>query len=107
MVYPCHRTGYEHYYCGQFIQDETEILKYKNKNAELLISVYSVHKEGMPMCSQCPVNRLCPGQCLGACHESNNNLFVPIPSVCATVYALAAASIRSLMKYNAYTILLA
>lgn len=107
MVYPCHRTGYEHYYCGQFVEDEENVLKYKNKNAELLITVYSVHKEGMPACAQCPVNKMCPGQCLGACHESNNNLFVPIPSVCATVYALVSASIRSLLKHNAYTILLA
>lgn len=106
MVYPCHRTGYEHYYCGQFIEDEDKILTYKNKNAELLITVYSVNKEGMPMCSQCPINKLCVGQCLGACHESNNNLFVPIPSVCATVYTLLAATIEGLTKYQAYDLLL-
>lgn len=106
MIYPCHRTGYEHYYCGQFIEDSEEILKYKNKNAELLITVYSIHKNGMPVCSQCPINYLCTGQCLGACHESNNNLFVPIPSVCKIVYTLVATSIKCLLKYNAYTVLL-
>lgn len=81
-------------------------MKYKNKNAELLITVHSIHKEGLPVCSQCPINKLCAGQCLGACHESNNNLFAPIPSVCATVYALVAASIEGLLKYDAYNILI-
>ena len=105
MVYPCHRTGYEQYYCGQFVQDDDEVLKYKNINAELLITTYGVHKEALPNCYECPINKLCTGQCFGACHESNNNLFIPIPSVCLTSYAILVASIKGLLKtgtYNAY-----
>lgn len=106
MIYPCHRTGYEQYYCGQFVPDENEVLKYQNKRAELLITAYSVHKEGFPGCAECPVNILCTGQCIGACHESNNNLFVPIPTVCVTTYALLAATIKGLKKCGAYEIML-
>ena len=38
-------------------------------------------------------------------NESNNNLFIPIPSVCLTSYAILVASIKGLLKtgtYNAY-----
>lgn len=102
MVYPCHRTGYEQYYCGQFIPDDEEVLKYKNINAELLITTYGIHKETLPECYECPINKLCTGQCFGACHESNNNLFVPIPSVCMTSYAIAIGAIKGLIKIGAY-----
>lgn len=102
MVYPCHRTGYSHYYEGQFVEDNEQILKYHNYNAELLITIYSMTMKHMATCATCPINNLCMGQCLGACHESNNSLFTPIPSVCAVHYMLVVTTIKNLVKYNAY-----
>ena len=106
MVYPCHRLGYKHYYYGQFVEDSDKILKYINNNVELMIAVYGADKAAMPTCSYCGINQLCGGQCFGACHESNKNLFVPIPSVCSVAYTLIAASIKNLVKYDAYNQLL-
>lgn len=102
MMYPCHRTGYKDFYYGQMVKDEHEVLKFVSKNAELLITTYSTHKEIMPYCAQCPINHLCTGTCLGAQYESNKNLFVPIPTVCALTYALTITNMNCLKKYGAW-----
>lgn len=106
MMYPCHRTGYEDFYYGQMIEDEEEVLKFKCKNVEQLVSTYSIHKEALPMCSQCPIAVLCAGPCLGAQYESNKNLYAPIPSVCLLTYELAIRSIKNMKKYNIYGLII-
>jgi len=39
---------------------------------------------------------------LGACYEINQNLFVPIPTVCAIEHAKAATGIEMFLKYGLY-----
>lgn len=102
MMYPCHRTGYKDFYYAQMIDDPDEIFKFKIMNAELLAATYSIHKQSFPYCATCPIKHLCVGTCLGAQYETTRNLFVPIPSVCVTMYAVVATSIECLKKYNAY-----
>ena len=107
MMYPCHRTGYKDFYCGQMIEtNDDEVLRYKNMNAELLIATFSLHKESFPFCAECPINKLCTGTCLGAQYESNNNLLVPIPTVCELTYAMCITGMECLKKYEAWSILL-
>ena len=105
-IYPCHRLGYKDLYQGFLVDDDEKVLTYKNINAELLIATYTVDKESLPYCAQCPINALCTGQCLGACYESNSNIFVPIPSVCAMHHAIALTGVRCLKKYGAFGIML-
>lgn len=105
MVYPCHRLGYKDFYQGQFVDDDRTGLKFMCMNVESLVTTYTLHKESFPYCAQCPINKLCTGQCLGACYESNSNMFVPIPSVCALHHALALKGMECLKKYNAWGIM--
>lgn len=100
MVYPCHRLGYKDFYCGQLVPDTDKVLKYVNKNVELLTAVLSVDKMSLPYCAQCPINHLCQGPCLGAQYEATNNMFTPIPSVCSMTYALLVQSIKSMKEYG-------
>ena len=102
MIYPCHRLGYKDFYQGYLENDEEFGLRFKNLNVESLISTYTVSKESFPYCAQCPINRLCTGQCLGACYESTSNMFVPIPTVCALHHAMAVTGIKCLKKYGAF-----
>lgn len=101
-VYPCHRLGYNDLHYGYFVEDDEQLLRFVNKNIELHMAVSTIHKEALPMCSQCPINKLCIGPCLGACYESNNNMFAPIPSVCAISHMLGVASIKGLKKIGMY-----
>ena len=41
MIYPCHRTGYKQYYCGQFIPDEEKVLRYQNSHLPKLWWLFS------------------------------------------------------------------
>jgi radical SAM protein with 4Fe4S-binding SPASM domain len=107
MVYPCHRLGYEDFYCGQWVADEEKILRYENRNIELMMGISTIHKESLPMCTDCPINELCIGPCLGAQYESNGNMFAPIPSVCALTHALIVATIKSLKKMGIFNDILA
>lgn len=102
MVYPCHRLGYKDFYYGQFIPDDEQILKYENKNVELMTAIFSVHKEALPYCTSCVVNKLCSGPCIGAQYESNKNMFVPIPTVCAMTHGLAFTIVKCLKKYDIF-----
>lgn len=106
MMYPCHRLGYKDFWFGKMIPDEENVLRYENYNAELLIATYSLDKKGMPLCSQCPINHLCSGACLGAQYEASQNFMAPIPSICALVHATFITGIECLKKYGAFDIML-
>lgn len=100
MSYPCHRTGYKDFYYGHFELDDKEVMKFKVQNVELMNLIYSVHKEALPYCAQCPINRLCSGTCLGSQYESTNNMLVPIPSVCALTYAMTVENLLCMERYG-------
>lgn len=106
MMYPCHRLGYKDFWFGKMVPDEEKVLRYENYNAELLIATYALDKKGMPICSQCPINHLCSGACLGSQYESTQNFLAPIPTVCALTYATFLTGVECLKKYGAFNIML-
>lgn len=101
---PCHRTAYPHLILGTFEPtNDEQVLKFRCENAELLTTIFSMHRHNNPYCIHCPINHLCGGQCLGACYENNYNIFGTIPSVCLIEYAKIIITIQALLKYNLYT----
>lgn len=101
-VYPCHRLGYESFYCGELIPDEDSVLKYKNNNIELLNLICGVNKKYLPHCTSCIVRDNCIGPCLGANYESNKNMFVTPPTVCLVMHAIVTTSVKMMNKYNLF-----
>ena len=101
-IYPCHRLGYESFYCGELIPDDELVLKYKNNNIELFNLICGVHKTYLPHCTACVVRDNCIGPCLGANYESNKNMFVTPPTVCMVMHAIVATSVKMMKKYNLF-----
>ena len=98
----CHRTGYKNLLIGQWTPDDEEILHFESKNVELFASILGAQVSALPTCNGCMLNAICIGQCLGACYESNKNLFVPIPSVCALEHAKTMVFIEQALEYQVY-----
>ena len=101
-VPPCHRTGYEYLLYGRYQPDEQEVLRFESSKVELMSTLHGMGTASLPYCTECPINELCIGQCIGAMHESNKNLFTPIPSVCALEHAKTMTLVACLVKYNAF-----
>lgn len=104
-VYPCHRLGYEKYWYGHMQPDPEQILKFEAINSDLMVAFYGVHKNALPLCSECLIQSCCLGPCLGSQHESNNDMFVPIPSVCSIAYALVTQMVECLCEHNMFGVL--
>lgn len=99
---PCHRTGYEHFIYGKFVPDDEQILKFVSQRVELMVTINGMGQASLPYCTECPINQICLGQCLGAMYESNKNLLTPIPTVCALEHAKLATAMQCLEKYDVF-----
>lgn len=98
-VVPCHRTSYDKFVTGYFKVDEEtqEVIGYKGKNVEALMSIYSWNRDSVPFCCDCDTKYWCPGPCLGSNYECSTDLFKPPETVCRLFKARAVFLI---MKYE-------
>lgn len=81
-IIPCHRTGYDKFVSGYFNINEGEINELKSKNVSVLTMLNNITLENLVKCSNCPINRICMGPCLGANYESSHELLYAPDTVC-------------------------
>lgn len=87
-IVPCHRTCYDKYQYGSFIQKDEKIVGYKANNIPLMMKILEMNPiYSMPKCSSCRYSVVCMGQCLGAMQENCGDLFVPADTVCKMIRA--------------------
>ena len=67
-----------------------------------MATILGIHFSSCPYCAECPINQLCLGPCLGSQYESNKNLFVPIPSVCALSWSKLLVVAEKLEEFGAF-----
>lgn len=82
--FPCHRLMYPELEIGnfEFSNDST----FNTKNAELGLTIYGINNDYFPICNKCPIREICNKGCLGSQFETNNDMFVPVQSVCNNYY---------------------
>ena len=87
----CHRASYKHHAMWKFKVENDKIIGVEAIKPELFITMLSSVSSAFPYCETCVLKNLCSGQCLGSMYETNGELFVPIPSVCAAEHAKISA----------------
>lgn len=100
-VPPCHRTAYPQFMYGHFIPDTDKVLTFEVEHPELMVTTLGISTKSLPYCAECPINGLCLGPCIGSQYESNKNLFVPIPTVCALETAKIITAIKKMEEFGA------
>jgi hypothetical protein len=98
----CHRAAYKPHNLWKFKVEDNEIVDIESINHNLLIAAFSFDAKNLPMCEVCPIRELCNSQCLGSMHETNGELFLPIPTVCALEHAKVAAIIDEIIDLGLY-----
>lgn len=82
-IVPCHRTCYPQFQSGKFRIEDNKIVGYEANNLPVMIKIAEANPiYSLPVCSSCPYNIICIGQCLGSMYESTKDIFTPIKSVC-------------------------
>lgn len=102
----CHRNSYKGLNLFKFIVENNEITDIQALNPGMMIAMYSMDKKNQPWCETCPINSFCTGQCLGAMFETNQDNFMPIPTVCALEHAKVAAILDEIIElglFDAYS----
>ena len=94
--FPCHRLMYPDFEIGHFDAD----MNFHTEHAELGLTIFGFHVNSQPMCSKCPVNKLCIGGCIGSQFEANGEMFAPIKSVCRTNFTIIKAVVDGLDRYG-------
>ena len=79
----CHRAGYDQHKLWRFRTENNKITGIEGLNPGLMMAWASADSKEFPYCEGCFLKNMCGGQCWGACFEVNNDLFIPIPTVCA------------------------
>jgi radical SAM protein with 4Fe4S-binding SPASM domain len=98
----CHRNSYKELNLFKFVVENNEIVDIDALNVGMMIAMYSTERKNMPWCENCPINQFCVGQCLGAMFETNQDNFMPIPTVCLMEHAKVAAIIDELIELNMF-----
>lgn len=95
-ITPCHRLSYEGQIPGKFIIDDDGNFDLEVYNPELYIAIQATQASNLPLCNNCPINKLCSGPCLGSNFESTGEIFAPHPNVCLLEYVKTAGLIHGL-----------
>jgi len=98
----CHRAAYKLQNLWKFKVENNEIVDIESLNHNLLITSFSFDAKSLPMCESCPIRELCSSQCLGSMYETNGELFLPIPTVCAVEHAKVAAILDEIIDLDLY-----
>ena len=77
-VFPCHRLMYPEFEIGQYNND----MLLEASNVSLGIAIPYIKPKDAPLCSNCDINELCQGGCLGSQYETTKSILTPIPTVC-------------------------
>lgn len=97
-IVPCHRLSYNKFIYGKF-----DNMYFKASNPELMAKIILTNPtQGAPLCESCDYKFYCMKGCLGAQHESSDEMFHPCKSVCK----LMKAKIHKLLElYDKYDLL--
>lgn len=77
-VFPCHRLMYPELEIGQY----DESMNLQSSNVSLGVAIPYISFKDAPLCSNCDINELCQGGCLGSQFETTKSMITPIPTVC-------------------------
>jgi radical SAM protein with 4Fe4S-binding SPASM domain len=83
-ICPCHRTAYNKYLYGKFVQDENgKITGIKANNPQMAINILMLNNRNAIMgCDSCIFNKICLGTCRGQSIENSKDPFQNDPKVC-------------------------
>ncbi|MDD4931111.1 MAG: hypothetical protein PHG66_03070 [Candidatus Colwellbacteria bacterium] len=95
---PCHRTSYDQFIFGRFIEKNGKIDGFSSDNSDLIPAIYSMKGEDMPYCENCAIRDLCVQGCLGSQYEATGDLFSPIPTVCELEHVKVFTIIKTLKR---------
>lgn len=98
----CHRAAYKAHNIWRFVTENDEIVDVEALNHNLAIASNSMDFRSSPYCNYCLIREMCNGQCLGAMIETNNDPFVPIPTVCALEHAKVAGILDELKELGLF-----
>jgi radical SAM protein with 4Fe4S-binding SPASM domain len=98
----CHRNSYKGLNLFKFLVENNEITDIEALNPGMMIAMYSMDRKNQPFCETCPINKFCIGQCLGAMFETNQDNFMPIPTVCALEHAKVAAILDEIIELGLF-----
>ena len=76
---PCHRTTYPQFTGGYINDQNNELIP---KSVSSYITLTTIKRESMPVCSKCIINEICLHGCLGAQYEKAGDIMLPCSSVC-------------------------
>ena len=77
-IFPCHRLMYPEFEIGQY----NSAMELQSSNVSLGIAIPYINYKDAPLCSNCDINELCQGGCLGSQFETTKSILTPIPTVC-------------------------
>jgi radical SAM protein with 4Fe4S-binding SPASM domain len=81
-IISCHRTGWKGFEGGELITDDTKVVDIEPINPMSFMATHTYDFRHGIKCSDCPINNICQGYCMGANHEMNGDMFIPVPTVC-------------------------
>lgn len=95
-VFPCHRLMYPSFEIGQY----NENMLLKAANVSLGVAIPYIAPKNAPLCSNCDINELCQGGCLGSQYETTKSILTPIPTVCLNYIYIFKALIDGFDEIN-------
>lgn len=81
-IIPCHRLSYDKLIYGKYKVLDNKIVGIEALNINFCFQNYLLHNSGYLKCDTCEINKVCSGQCHGACFENSQEAFYPIECVC-------------------------
>ena len=102
-ICPCHRTAYNKNIYGYFVVEDNEIVDIKENNFYLANRILLANNQLCSLkCDACSYNRFCIKGCYGAQLEANNDMFLPIDSICDLEKKKLQRCVKIYEKYKVF-----